>query len=47
MSCIRMSNFDSLIYILVSRVFHIVYFRHFGDLKMRYLIIRQRVLLSL
>jgi len=41
-----MSNFDSLIYVLVSRVFHNIHFRHFGDLKMRFLIIRHRVLLS-
>jgi hypothetical protein len=41
-----MSNFDSLIYVLVSRVFQNVNFRDFGDLKIRFLIIRQRVLLS-
>jgi len=46
MSCIRMSNFDSLIYVLVTQVFQNVHFRHFGDLKMRFLIIRQRVLLG-
>jgi len=41
-----MSNLDSLIYVLVSPVIHNVHFRHFGDLKMRFLIIRHRVLLS-
>jgi len=46
MSCIRMSNDDSLSYVLVSLVFHNVHFRQFGGLKMRFLIIRQRVLLS-
>ena len=46
MSCIRMYNFYSLIYVLVSRVFHNVHFRHFGGLKMRFLLIRQRVSLS-
>jgi len=46
MSCIRMSNIDSLIYVLNSRVFNNVHFRHFGVLKMRFLILRQRVLLS-
>jgi len=46
MSCIRMSNFDSLIYVLISRVFHNVHFREFGDLKMRFLLIRQGILLS-
>jgi len=40
-----MSNDDRLIYVLVSLVFHNVHFRHFGPLKMRFLIIRQRVLL--
>jgi len=35
-----MSNAESLIYVLVSCVFHNVHFRHFGDLKMRFLIIR-------
>jgi len=41
-----MSNDESLNYVFVSWVFHIVHFRHFGELKMRFLIIRQRVLLS-
>jgi len=41
-----MNNDDSLIYVLVSLVFHNVHFRHLGDLKMRILLIRQRVLLS-
>jgi len=41
-----MSNFDSLVYVLVSPVFYNVHFQHFGDLKMRFLIIRYRVLLS-
>jgi hypothetical protein len=37
---------ESLIYVTISLVFHNVHFRHFGDLKMRFLFIRQRVLLS-
>jgi len=41
-----MSNDEGLIYLLVSWVFHIVHFRHFGEPKMRFVIIRQRVLLS-
>jgi len=41
-----MSNDDSLIYVLVPLVFHNVHFRHFSPLKMPFLIIRQRVLLS-
>jgi len=41
-----MYNEESLIYVLVSWVFHNVHFRHFGELKMRFLLIRQRVLLS-
>jgi len=41
-----MSNDESLIYVLLSWVFHSVHFRHFGGLKRRFLIIRQRVLLS-
>jgi len=41
-----MSNDVSLIYVLLSGVFHNVHFRHFGGLKMRFLRIRQRVLLS-
>jgi len=40
-----MSNDESVIYILVSWVLHNVHFRHFGELKMRFMIIRQRVLL--
>jgi len=40
-----MSNDESLIYILISWVFNIVHFRHFGELKMRFLFIRQGVLL--
>jgi len=46
MSCISRSNDESLIYVLVSGVFYNVHFRHFVDLKMRFLLIRQRVLLS-
>jgi len=34
-----MTNDESLIYVQVSWVFHNVHFRHFGDLKMRFLII--------
>jgi len=41
-----MSNDESVIYVLVSRVLHNVHFRHFGELNMRFLLIRQRVLLS-
>jgi len=41
-----MSNDDSLVYVLVSLVFHNVHFLHFGPHKKRFLIIRQRVLLS-
>jgi len=41
-----MSNDESLIYVLVSLVFHNVHFRYFGELKMGFLLIRQRVLLS-
>jgi len=41
-----MSNDESLIYVLDSGVFHNVHFRHFGELKMRFLLIRQRFLLS-
>jgi len=41
-----LSNDESLIYVLVSCVFHNVYFRHSGDLKMRFLLIPQLVLLS-
>jgi len=39
-----MSIDESLIYGLVSWVSHNVHFRHFGELKMRFLLIRQRVL---
>jgi len=41
-----MSNDESLIYVIVSIVFNNVHFRHFGDLKMRFLLILQQVLLS-
>jgi len=41
-----MSNDESLIYVLVSWVYHNVYYQQLGDLKMRFLLIRQRVLLS-
>jgi len=41
-----MSNDESLIYVIVFLVFHNVHLRHFGELKMRFLLIRQRVLLS-
>jgi len=41
-----MSNDESLIYVLVSLVFHNVHFGHFDELKMRFLLIRKRVLLS-
>jgi len=41
-----MCNDESLIYVLVSSVFHTVHFRNFGGLKMRFLLIRQRVLIS-
>jgi len=44
MPCIGMSNDESFIYVLVSWVFHNVHFRNFTGLKMRFLIIRQRVL---
>jgi len=46
MSCRSMSNDESLIYVLVSWVFHNVHFRHFVVLKMRFLFICHRVLLS-
>jgi len=46
MSSIRMDKDDSLIYVLVSLVFNNVIIRHFGGMKMRFLIIRQRDLLS-
>ena len=35
-----MSNDESLIYVLDSWVFHNDHFRHFGDPKMRFQIIR-------
>jgi len=38
-----MSNDESLIYVLNSGVLHNFHFRHFGELKMRFLLIRQRV----
>jgi len=41
-----MSNDESLIYVLVSSVFLNVNLGHLGELKMRFLLIRQRVLLS-
>ena len=44
-SSIKMPIGDSLIYLLVSLVFSNVHFRHFGDLKMRFLLIRQQVFL--
>jgi len=40
-----MSNDESLIYVLVSWVFHNVHFRNFTELKMLFQLIRQRVLL--
>jgi len=46
MSSISMSNDENLIYVLLTWVFLNVNFRHFGGLKMRFLIIRERVLLS-
>jgi len=41
-----MSNDETVIYVLVSWVLHNLHFRHFGELKMRFMLIRQRVLLS-
>jgi len=38
-----MSNDERLIYVLFSWLFHNVHFCHFGSLKMRFLISRQRV----
>jgi len=38
---------ESLIYVLVPIVFHNDHFRDLGDLKMRFLLIRHRVILSL
>ena len=46
MSCVSMSNDESLKYVTVSFVFHNVLFRHFIWVKMRFLFIRQRDLLS-
>jgi len=41
-----MSLDERLIYVLVSWVFHNLHLRRFGELKMRFLLIPQRVLLS-
>jgi len=41
-----MSNDVSVIYVLISWVFHNVHFRHFRKLKMRFQHIRQWVLLK-
>jgi len=41
-----MTNDDRLIYVLVSCVFLNVHIRHLGGLKMRFLLIRQRVFLN-
>jgi len=41
-----MSNDESLIYVLVTWVLHSGHFRHFGGVKMRFLLIRQRVFLN-
>jgi len=41
-----MSNDEILICVLNSGVLHNVHFRHFGELKMRFLLIRQRVKLN-
>jgi len=41
-----MSNYESVIYVLVPWVIHNVHFQHFGELKMRFLLIRQRVLIQ-
>jgi len=41
-----MSNDESLIYVIVSWVYHNVHFRHLSELNKRFLLIRQRVLLS-
>jgi len=46
MSRIRTSNDERKIYELISWMFHNVHFRHFDELKMRYLLILQRILLS-
>jgi len=41
-----MSNDESLIYVLVYECSTLLIFRHFGELKLRFLLICQRVLLS-
>jgi len=41
-----MSNDEGLILVLVSWVFHNVHFRHFVELNMRFMLIRQLVLIS-
>ena len=46
MTCISMSNDERFICVLVLSVFHNVHFRHIVVLKMRFLNIRHRVLLS-
>jgi len=46
MSSLRMSIGDILIYVLVSLMFNNVHFRHFGFLKMQFLIIRQMGLIK-
>jgi len=40
-----MSNDEILIYVLFSCMIHNVHFRHFGELKMPFLLIRQRFIL--
>jgi hypothetical protein len=45
-SCISISNEDNLVNVLISWVFQNVYFRHFDDLKMRFLLLPKRGLLS-
>jgi len=34
----------NLVYLLFSYVFHNVYFQNFGELKLRFMLIRQQVL---
>jgi len=46
MCCISLSNDERFIYVLDFLVFHNIHIRHFGGLKMRFLLICQRVLLS-
>jgi len=41
-----MSNDERYIYVLVPSVFHNFHFWSFGDVKMRFLLIRQRFLLN-